>query len=268
MYKIDNGASHPSSDRTDKSDNSSSDKSNKDGGDDNLETQNKISKIDGLDKYEGNFEIPESFFEVPISGMFGGSNKHDKNSSSNVTNKSQELLKTFSKIYLGCEFTECILIIEEFLKAGKTHGFDIDEWCENYGFNFSGLSDVIAKRDEIITSFASLNLQLINNEIHLSDEVKLGLDKGASYIQKIKRCIHQGYNQYTVTLNTQTDKYISDLKGVEVDIESSLIKNIPDKLGNLHKPRRLIMSGINLQQDGRRPEDPYKFRCADLVSIL
>jgi HrpA-like RNA helicase len=214
----------------------------------------------------------DSEFVNPIGGGFEKrSHKkfNNKNEKPNHNSKPKPM-ETFgfddktnllNKIVIGCDFTECLFILNKFYDVVKNDIKNVENWCNENGFNYSKLLTVIKVRDEIIESLCANHLNIHYNKYNLFAESNLTPER-LDYIQRIKNCVKIGYCYYTASWDNEKSMYIDDQKHVPINVISKLVK-VPRNL----KPKKITFSGRIVSLDNMQPENPYRFSTTDLITI-
>lgn len=169
------------------------------------------------------------------------------------------------------DFIEPVFIWESFMtqleSISETFTLnDIIEWCVARGYNYNALLSVVGIRDSLIsTCIQSAGIDPFDgNPMQLSKVFDRDRYSGMLEIQKLKKCIYEGYRLNTATL--YGDKYILDITHQPITIASSIVGSIADPRALQTKPIKIVVDSIVLKQTRTRPIR-YVFR-SNRVSIM
>ncbi len=187
--------------------------------------------------------------------------------------------KLAAKILWGCEFIELLWIWYDFteqvdkLAKSKQNVMDkLHEWCDANGFLLHGLLEVVVRRDELVANFITCDmnpfyngLQLERGTYNLSDIIRRDQDLGMREVQKIKRCLVDGFRYYVCQWQSKTMEYVSMYRHIPVHIDSYLVRTT-QVMEDVARPKTIIMSGIILRQ--KFQSDIFEYSPSGAISIL
>lgn len=191
----------------------------------------------------------------------------------------EKAAKLTSKILWGCEFIEYLWIWYEFTahvnSVGKSKNNVMDkisEWCTLNKFNMQGLLDVVIRRDEYISNFIVCDMNPFYNGLglergtyNLSKIMRDNHEAGIREIQKIKRCLVDGYRYYICRWDNKTFTYRSIYKHIPIYIDNA-ISRPTTVFDEQVRPQLILCSGIILRQ--KFQSDMFEYMPGGAISIL
>ncbi len=146
--------------------------------------------------------------------------------------------KLKSRLFISCEFIDFLLFFYKFKEVMAKNKSNIKKtiaFCDDNKINFYGMMELIEFRDEIIKDLL-FNCNIYSsykNDINIYDIMKKIKNDNHIYefiqeIVKIKNCIYRGYIMNIATYNSEYDSYISNYSKQKLNIDSYLVKNMPN----------------------------------------
>jgi HrpA-like RNA helicase len=195
-------------------------------------------------------------------------------------NKVDSLLA--SRVFWGCEFINYLWIWNAFTsymdalikKKKKNIMLCLEEWCIKNNLNIIGLMEVVALRDEYISMLITMDINPFYNGLglsrgtyNLSDIIKKDIKLGLLEIQKIKKCILDGYRLNIAVWDVKQSIYVSQFKHNPLIIDTILLRPLKIQTEQeMVRPRIIIYSDIILQQ--KKTGDIYLYQITDAISIM
>jgi HrpA-like RNA helicase len=193
----------------------------------------------------------------------------------------------YYKIVIADEMVEYILVWEywsEFLneiiiKMNKTTGQSafytkmMQQWCVDHKLTYEGLMQVVATRDELIESFISMGINPYYNGLgidkgsyNLLNMFRESLEDFTDEVQKIKKCIMDGYRFNLCLWDDSTKKYILHYRSIPVSIRSNVNTRMGDDAVQTN-PNYLILSNI-MMRESQKNKGMYEFESTGSVSVM
>jgi HrpA-like RNA helicase len=200
-------------------------------------------------QYEVNiFDMVTIVAMINIKYMDIHSVRINKYKSQNPLEKLPEEALNYYKILWGCDFIECLWIwykytnmLEEITKKNKFSISYIKKWCSENNLILDGLLKIADLRDEIIETLIQMGfIKKIFNNINLFNLIQQDTWVAVKEIQKIKKCILDGYRMKLCVL--KNDSYELLYNSRKVNIESPIVTD--HDIDSNSKPRYVIVSDI------------------------
>jgi len=198
----------------------------------------------------------------------------------------------YYKMLVMDEFIEYLFIWDDFMKAIEQVGDQVEKttvrennpslsneylesWAKTNGFKANALFSVVENRDEVIGDMLTMGLnpfynglQLKKGVYNLTNILNRNLQEGVSEIQKIKRCVYEGYRNNLLIYNTISRAYVWQQSHVPVTIDSKLIKPFKQSDDEITQkiPHKLVVSSITVMPSFGKP-GMFEFTGGD-VSVL
>ena len=188
-----------------------------------------------------------------------------------------------SRLFISCEFIDFLLFFYSLKKEIINNINEIDsmdkikEYCEKNQVNYNGIMTFIENRDEIIRDFLfNMNMNpYANDHINLYDLLNSYssnqnlFEESIEEIIKIKQCIYEGYKLNVATYDSESNTYISNFNGYEIDTNSYLLKNFPSLNNGKQfidkKPKYILYDSLTIKQNFN---SDYTFSVSNCITIL
>lgn len=195
--------------------------------------------------------------------------------------RDKNLLK--SRLFISCEFIDFLLFFYSLKKEIINNINEIDsmdkikEYCEKNQVNYNGIMTFIENRDEIIRDFLfNMNMNpYANDHINLYDLLNSYssnqnlFEESIEEIIKIKQCIYEGYKLNVATYDSESNTYISNFNGYEIDTNSYLVKNFPSLINGKQfidkKPKYILYDSLTIKQNFN---SDYTFSVSNCITVL
>ena len=195
--------------------------------------------------------------------------------------RDKNLLK--SRLFISCEFIDFLLFFYSLKKEIINNINEIDsinkikEYCEKNQVNYDGIMTFIENRDEIIRDFLfNMNMNpYANDHINLYDLLNSYssnqnlFEESIEEIIKIKQCIYEGYKLNVATYDSESNTYISNFNGYEIDTNSYLVKNFPSLNNGKQfidkKPKYILYDSLTIKQNFN---SDYTFSVSNCITVL
>lgn len=196
--------------------------------------------------------------------------------------RDEETVKSYYRYVFADEFLECLWIWLDFMNAIEKAPSDniidyMEKYCDDNDFVYSGLLGSVATlRDEIIQNFIAIGINPFYNGLNIAqynllDIIRNDFEMGITEIQKIKRCILDGYRHNLCILNPETNKYHSLRKRITLYVtDSMLLKKIKmDSADDViqNQPKYIIASELGISPSRANPS-LFSYGVAGLVSVM
>jgi HrpA-like RNA helicase len=207
--------------------------------------------------------------------------KHDKYKPVDVRKRGPaDALSNYTRIFTD-ENIEYIFIWNEFTELigqlgrseDKTNILTaLDDFMASRKFHHSTFSKIVELRDEIITDMLTLGLNpyyngmgLPRGRYNLNKIVKENIEEGLVEIQKLKKCIYEGYRFNVYTWDKKQRSYISEYGHNPVVSRSIILKPVfVDDVIVRSRPKKIILIDVALRS-GQGPI--YEFGGSN-ISVL
>lgn len=188
-----------------------------------------------------------------------------------------------SRLFISCEFIDFLLFFYSLKKEIINNINEIDsmnkikEYCEKNQVNYNGIMTFIENRDEIIRDFLfNMNMNpYANDHINLYDLLNSYssnqnlFEESIEEIIKIKQCIYEGYKLNVATYDSESNTYISNFNGYEIDTNSYLVKNFPSLNNGKQfidrKPKYILYDSLTIKQNFN---SDYTFSVSNCITVL
>jgi HrpA-like RNA helicase len=188
-----------------------------------------------------------------------------------------------SRLFISCEFIDFLLFFYSLKKEIINNINEIDsmnkikEYCEKNQVNYNGIMTFIENRDEIIRDFLfNMNMNpYANDHINLYDLLNSYssnqnlFEESIEEIIKIKKCIYEGYKLNVATYDSESNTYISNFNGYEIDTNSYLVKNFPSLNNGKQfidrKPKYILYDSLTIKQNFN---SDYTFSVSNCITVL
>ncbi len=188
-----------------------------------------------------------------------------------------------SRLFISCEFIDFLLFFYSLKKEIINNINEIDsinkikEYCEKNQVNYDGIMTFIENRDEIIRDFLfNMNMNpYANDHINLYDLLNSYssnqnlFEESIEEIIKIKQCIYEGYKLNVATYDSESNTYISNFNGYEIDTNSYLVKNFPSLNNGKQfidkKPKYILYDSLTIKQNFN---SDYTFSVSNCITVL
>jgi len=168
--------------------------------------------------------------------------------------------KLKSRLFISCEFIEFLLFYKEFevICITTKNIKKIEEWCLKHNINYKGILRIIKTKDEIISSMINkMHLNPYLNNTNLLDLLKntktYSKNEFMEEINKIKKCLYEGFKLNIATYDDKQNEYISNNSGIIITPNSYLTKNLPIlDIGNDFiqiKPKIILYDSLIMKYD-------------------
>ena len=188
-----------------------------------------------------------------------------------------------SRLFISCEFIDFLLFFYSLKKEIINNINEIDsmnkikEYCEKNQVNYNGIMTFIENRDEIIRDFLfNMNMNpYANDHINLYDLLNSYSSNQNIFVEsieeiiKIKQCIYEGYKVNVATYDSESNTYISNFNGYEIDTNSYLVKNFPSLNNGKQfidrKPKYILYDSLTIKQNFN---SDYTFSVSNCITVL
>jgi len=204
----------------------------------------------------------------------------------NPLNVSEEEAYYYYKILFMDEFIEYLFIWNDFMDAIKLLGDQIKKqnnisisylttWASKNHFKLDSLFQLINNRDEVIQDMIKMGLNPFYNGLglprgtyNLVNILNRNLSEGLLEVQKIKKCIYEGYRMNLLVYNNISKQYVSQRSHMFVNVISKLVKPLFKVHDAIEQtvPYFIVVSNIILRSSFTRP-GAYEFFGGD-VSVM
>ena len=207
--------------------------------------------------------------------------KHNKYKPVDVRRKGpDDAMSNYTRIFAD-ENIEYVFIWNEFselvAKLGKTADksnvlTELNEYMESHKFHHATFSKVVELRDEVITDLLTIGLNpyyngmnLPRGRYNLNKIVRENIEEGLAEIQKLKKCIYEGYRFNVYSWNKDKRSYLSNYGHNPVTSRSLLLKPVfIDEVMVKARPKKIIIIDVSLRS-GQGPL--YEFGGSN-ISVL
>jgi hypothetical protein len=198
----------------------------------------------------------------------------------------------YYKMLVMDEFIEYLFIWNDFMKAIDQIGDQVEKssirtnntslsneylelWAKKNNLKLDALFAVVENRDEVIGDMINMGLNPYYNGLNLrhgiynlTDILNRNLQEGVDEIQKLKRCIYEGYRNNLLIYNSVLRSYIWQASDVPVVIDSKLIKPFKQSDDDIVQkiPHNLVVSAITIMPSFSKP-GTFEFTGGD-ISVL
>jgi HrpA-like RNA helicase len=183
-------------------------------------------------------------------------------------------------IFIWNDFMDNIADISHAAVTGKIDNplDNVKKWADDNKFNMDTLLSIIASRDELITDLLNLGMNPFYNgmglprgKYNLSKIISANLQDGVQEIQKIKKCIYEGYRLNLHIWNETLKGYISVKNHNRVSLDSKILKGVihvgqDDADFKQQRPKNIIVANTMIRQS-QTNKGMYEFLGSD-ISVL
>ena len=156
-----------------------------------------------------------------------------------------------SKIVFGDDFISKILIFNKIQCLMDKDIYEFNDWCNKMEIDQFEISQVIERRDAIITGLIDVGINPFKN---FKKSLRYSNTKDMLFIaQEIKHCLYSGFKSNLLRLNKEGTHYLTS-QGINVSIPSSFKHSDISKiiecgvLTEEHIPRWIITNEFSLKQ--------------------
>lgn len=208
----------------------------------------------------------------------------------NVFEKMTNHPEYYNNILIADEFIMCIFLwnkYDEWLNSHINKQFNkqpnqwktrdiiqianLKKWCLDNGIIYSGWIIMLRNRDQLIENLISIGINVYYNGLELPfikynllHIMKNNLEEGLDEIQKIKKCIYDGFRLNLCEF--QKRSYIMLSKSIPIKIKSSILLYLNDQVAKQTSPKHIIISGYTIKKSMNN--SVFEFLCDEFISVL
>jgi hypothetical protein len=218
----------------------------------------------------------------------------------NVLNVSKEESVLYNKMVFTDEFIEYLFIWYSFMEYVEKLGYDmskqlnkknknkfkdtdnnpfnlvekINKWCDEQKIDTDIMLKIVTARDELMGDLLNIGMNPFYNGLgiqrgkyNLINILRNNLQEGIEEIQKIKKCIYEGYRLNLYIWDVNYKKYISPITHNAVSLDTKLLNAlILDDDIKQNRPQKIILSDVILRA-GMSSDGLYEFMGSDVCSL-